>query len=91
MTVASPCIRICSIDPTTGHCVGCGRSRREIAGWNRMTEDQRELLVSTLETRPKGMAQETLPAAIVMDCATCGACSGRERQAPRQAEPTLRP
>ena len=30
---ASPCIGVCSLDPRSGHCLGCGRSRSEIAAW----------------------------------------------------------
>ena len=74
MTVASPCIKVCSIDPATGHCVGCGRSRREIAGWSRMTDRQRLLVIMALDNRPKDPVQS----AVMMNCATCGACAGRE-------------
>lgn len=77
MSAPSPCIKVCSIDPATGRCVGCGRSRREIAGWNRMTDRQRLLVLAALETRPTHPAK----AAVMMNCATCGACGGREAAA----------
>ena len=31
--IASPCIGVCRIDDTTGFCVGCARSRDELARW----------------------------------------------------------
>ncbi|MEM8647051.1 MAG: DUF1289 domain-containing protein, partial [Pseudomonadota bacterium] len=29
----SPCIKICVVDPETDLCIGCGRTKAEIAGW----------------------------------------------------------
>ncbi|MDD9909123.1 MAG: DUF1289 domain-containing protein [Ahrensia sp.] len=58
--ISSPCVLICAIEPTSGHCYGCGRTRDEIAGWTRLSEDQRvELMrdlparVAKLERRPR--------------------------------------
>jgi len=47
----SPCVRVCSIDPGTGLCAGCGRSIQEIAGWTEMTDDERQRIMSTLSAR----------------------------------------
>jgi predicted Fe-S protein YdhL (DUF1289 family) len=74
MSLASPCRKICSIDPATGYCVGCGRSRPEIAGWSRMSDAQQAQVLSVLGSRPTSSTQ----AAVMMDCATCGACAGRQ-------------
>lgn len=71
--VPSPCIRVCSIDPATGWCVGCGRSRAEIAGWNRMDDEAREGVLEAIGSR----LLDSRPAGIAMDCATCRACAGR--------------
>jgi uncharacterized protein len=76
MSVVSPCIKVCSIDPGSGYCVGCGRSRAEIAGWSRMSDAERAEVMSALDERPR-MAEF----AVVMDCAACGACAGRTAQA----------
>ena len=38
---SSPCIRVCILDPETGLCEGCGRTREEITRWFRMTEEER--------------------------------------------------
>jgi uncharacterized protein len=31
--IETPCIKICVVDPETGFCIGCGRTRGEIGGW----------------------------------------------------------
>jgi predicted Fe-S protein YdhL (DUF1289 family) len=77
MTVESPCIKVCSIDPETGFCIGCGRSRAEIAGWSRMDDVRRLAVLRQLDGRPKGLPVAALP----VDCAACGACSGRTAHA----------
>ncbi len=58
--IQSPCILVCAIEPTSGHCYGCGRSRDEIAGWTAFSDDQRSALmdelpqrVAKLERRPR--------------------------------------
>ncbi len=35
--IETPCVKICVVDPETGFCIGCGRTRGEIAGWIGMT------------------------------------------------------
>ena len=60
-TIASPCILVCAIEPESGFCFGCGRSRAEIAGWTRLDDDERARLmrdelpgrVAGLERRPR--------------------------------------
>jgi predicted Fe-S protein YdhL (DUF1289 family) len=47
MAVASPCILVCAIDPKTGYCFGCGRTREEIAGWLGMSDAERASLMRT--------------------------------------------
>ncbi|HMT40630.1 MAG TPA: DUF1289 domain-containing protein [Sphingorhabdus sp.] len=44
--VASPCIKVCTIDPTGQWCLGCGRTLDEISGWLCADRAQRlEILV----------------------------------------------
>ncbi|GGH12652.1 hypothetical protein GCM10007036_10680 [Alsobacter metallidurans] len=78
MPVPSPCIKVCALDPATGWCVGCGRSAREIAGWSRLDEDDQLAVLETLPSRRASLANIAPPP---MDCATCGACSGRSAAA----------
>ena len=49
--ITSPCISICQIDPTTGACAGCYRTRAEIAGWTRMNAGEQRDLLATLSER----------------------------------------
>ncbi|MBL81357.1 MAG: DUF1289 domain-containing protein [Rhodospirillaceae bacterium] len=51
MTLPSPCISICQIDPETGNCLGCYRSRQEIAKWPAMSTDERADLLQALKQR----------------------------------------
>ena len=37
----TPCVKICVIDEETLHCIGCGRTRREIAEWTGLTKNER--------------------------------------------------
>jgi len=56
MAIDSPCILVCSIDEASGFCVGCGRTRKEIARWISYTQEERQSVMAAL---PKRMA--TLP------------------------------
>ena len=51
MTLPSPCISICQIDPETGNCLGCYRNRREIARWPVMNTDEQAELLKALRLR----------------------------------------
>jgi predicted Fe-S protein YdhL (DUF1289 family) len=51
MTVSTPCIRVCILDPETGLCEGCGRTMEEITSWYRLGEDERLKIMATLEER----------------------------------------
>jgi predicted Fe-S protein YdhL (DUF1289 family) len=39
--IESPCNRVCTIDPDTDLCLGCGRSLDEITAWTRMSDAER--------------------------------------------------
>ncbi|EPE98215.1 DUF1289 domain-containing protein [Rhizobium grahamii] len=47
----TPCIDVCSIDPKTGLCTGCGRTLAEIGGWMSFSDDERERLMALLPAR----------------------------------------
>lgn len=49
--VASPCVRICVMDPDSGLCEGCGRTIDEIAGWLRMDDEERSTIMAALPAR----------------------------------------
>jgi len=53
----SPCIKICTYDPATGLCQGCGRTLAEIGNWFSMTQAQRLAVMEELPARIKAQTQ----------------------------------
>lgn len=51
MPISTPCTRVCVLDPETGLCEGCGRTRDEIAAWYRLSEEERLRIMATLDDR----------------------------------------
>lgn len=49
--VASPCVKICRLDPRSGECLGCGRTSEEIAGWPSFDIDRRLAVWRRLRAR----------------------------------------
>lgn len=49
--VESPCNRVCTIDLSTGYCIGCLRTLDEISRWHAMTNAERAALVASLPDR----------------------------------------
>ena len=49
--IESPCVKLCVVDPDSGYCIGCGRSRSEIAGWIAMTPAERRTVMAELDDR----------------------------------------
>ena len=58
MTIASPCVKVCLMDAERRYCTGCFRTIQEIAGWARMSDIEREQVLSELPGR-----QDRAPAA----------------------------
>ena len=55
--IATPCVKICVIDPETELCIGCARTRDEIAGWIGMGTKARGQVMSTLTERMEGLTK----------------------------------
>ncbi|HHC29516.1 MAG TPA: DUF1289 domain-containing protein [Rhodobacterales bacterium] len=53
----TPCVQICVIHSETGLCTGCLRTRDEIAGWSRMSNEERAALMDTLPARAGQLRQ----------------------------------
>jgi uncharacterized protein len=49
--IETPCIKICVLEPETGFCIGCGRTRMEIAQWLAMTGQERRAVMTALPER----------------------------------------
>jgi uncharacterized protein len=51
MSIETPCIAVCMIDPKTSLCLGCGRTLPEIARWHRMESAERLAVMAQLGPR----------------------------------------
>ena len=51
MAIASPCTKVCTIDPRSGLCRGCGRTLDEIARWMSLGEAERCRIMNELPQR----------------------------------------
>ncbi|WP_321489349.1 DUF1289 domain-containing protein [uncultured Hyphomonas sp.] len=49
--IKSPCIRVCAVDASTGWCLGCARSLKEIGQWVAMGEAGRNSVIAELPER----------------------------------------
>lgn len=50
--VDSPCIKICELNGGN-FCTGCGRTREEIGGWTRMSDEQKKATIARARARLK--------------------------------------
>ncbi|MCS6999321.1 MAG: DUF1289 domain-containing protein [Bacteroidota bacterium] len=50
-TIESPCRKICRLEPITNMCVGCYRTRREIAQWVFYSSEERRAIIAQLPSR----------------------------------------
>ena len=53
--ISSPCTKICTIDPRSKLCLGCGRTLTEIAQWASLGEPERRRIIAELPAR-RGIA-----------------------------------
>ncbi len=49
--VPSPCVSICTMDPTTGLCSGCLRTIDEIAGWSSYSNSEKRAVWHLIAAR----------------------------------------
>lgn len=49
--IASPCTKVCTIDPVSALCRGCGRRLEEIARWASLTDSERVRIMAELPQR----------------------------------------
>ncbi len=49
--VASPCINICRMNPSTGLCEGCFRTLDEIAAWSSLDAEAKRAILAQLPAR----------------------------------------
>jgi hypothetical protein len=51
LEIETPCIKVCVVDPETGFCIGCGRTRMEIGGWLGFSPIERRSIMVGLPDR----------------------------------------
>jgi predicted Fe-S protein YdhL (DUF1289 family) len=51
VSVDSPCTKVCTIDPATGLCIGCGRTLGEISQWPNLRASDRRRIMAELPER----------------------------------------
>ncbi len=49
--IESPCIKVCVLHPDARICLGCYRTADEIAGWSRLSHDERREIMEGLPKR----------------------------------------
>jgi predicted Fe-S protein YdhL (DUF1289 family) len=55
--VESPCTKICTVDPSSRLCLGCGRSLAEIERWLFLTGAERAKIMAELPERLATLAR----------------------------------
>ena len=51
MSVESPCVSICVVDPDSGYCMGCLRSLAEITCWLEYSDDEKRAVIRAIDER----------------------------------------
>jgi uncharacterized protein len=59
-SIATPCVQVCAVDGESGLCLGCYRTLSEIAGWSRLTDEERAALMAALPGRRTRIRPEKL-------------------------------
>jgi uncharacterized protein len=60
--IASPCVKVCCVEPGSGLCLGCYRTLPEIARWGRMEPHEREFVMAQLPERAQQLPEPFRPA-----------------------------
>jgi uncharacterized protein len=58
--INTPCIKVCVVDGESGLCLGCFRKLSEVAGWARLSDDERDLILAALPGRRDQISPEKL-------------------------------
>jgi uncharacterized protein len=53
--IDTPCINICTLDPHSGLCLGCGRTLEEIAHWSACSNEERRRVMALLAERLRAL------------------------------------
>lgn len=58
--IKTPCVKVCVIDGESGLCMGCYRQLSEVAGWARLTDEERAAIMAELPDRRGRIRPEKL-------------------------------
>lgn len=58
--IATPCVKVCIVDPESSLCLGCQRTLMEIAGWARLSDAERDAVMTELPGRRAMIRPEKL-------------------------------
>ena len=58
--IVTPCVQVCVVDGESGLCLGCYRTLGEVAGWSRLTDQGRAVVMRQLADRKSRIAPEKL-------------------------------
>ena len=58
--IATPCVKVCVVDGESGLCMGCYRQLSEVAGWSRLSDDERAQIMTELPLRRSRIRPEKL-------------------------------
>jgi predicted Fe-S protein YdhL (DUF1289 family) len=58
--IKTPCIKVCVVDGESGLCMGCYRQLSEVAGWARLSDDERAAIMAELPARKSRIRPEKL-------------------------------
>lgn len=58
--IKTPCIKVCVVDGESGLCLGCYRQLSEVAGWARLSDEERERIMAELPSRKGRIRPEKL-------------------------------
>lgn len=72
MAVSTPCINVCVLDDRFGLCLGCGRTRAEIAAWGGLSEPERQMVMGALAERLRAIGSRKGRAALTRAKAGAG-------------------
>lgn len=48
MTINSPCIKLCQLDETGDHCIGCYRTLDELRRWGKASDEEKRQIMQRL-------------------------------------------
>jgi predicted Fe-S protein YdhL (DUF1289 family) len=53
-------VQVCVVDGESGLCLGCHRTLAEVAGWSRLTDAERAMIMAVLPARRSRIRPEKL-------------------------------